>query len=234
MLMCAAGAALAGEDVPSPDPGRWEAAIGEFEDWDRKNSAPKDAVLFTGSSSIVRWSTGRDFPQYPVINRGFGGSHLSDVNHFFGRIVAPYRPRVIVLYAGDNDIADGKSPEQVYDDYQAFVRLVRDQLPSTHVIFISIKPSLARWSAWPRMRQANSLIRELSDNHKHLHFADIATPMLGADGGPRTELLAEDGLHLGDEGYRLWTSVVRPLIELAAAREGGAEPPTVSARGSAS
>ena len=234
MLLCAACAALAAEDVPSPDPARWEGAISEFEDWDRKNSTPKDAVLFTGSSSIVAWSTSRDFPQYPVINRGFGGSHLSDVNHFFARIVAAYRPRVIVLYAGDNDIADGKSPQRIHDDYEVFVGLVRNELPHTHVIFISIKPSLARWSAWPRMRQANSLIRELSDHHEHLHFADIATPMLGPDGKPRPGLFAEDGLHLGDEGYRLWTSVVTPFIELALARPDRTKPPTVSVRGSAS
>ena len=223
LLLSLVALALGDDTTAERDPARWEEAIQRFEEWDAKNSVPQDAVLFAGSSSIVGWSTGRDFPELPVINRGFGGSYISEVSHFFGRIVAPYKPAVIVFYAGDNDIADDKSPARVLDDYQKFVGLVRDQLPGTRVVFITIKPSLARWSKWPQMHEANELIRKLSAAEDDLYFADIAAPMLGSDGRPRAELFLKDGLHLNEAGYRLWTSVVAPLVNQALAARAGAQ-----------
>ena len=136
--------------VADPDPSRFEAEIKAFEAWDRQNSFPPHAVLFVGSSSIRKWQTAEGFPDLPVINRGFGGSHVSEVNHFVERIVFKYSPRVIVFYAGDNDIADGKSPERVFHDFQTFAELVHGRLPETRLIYLPIKPSLARWNKWPR------------------------------------------------------------------------------------
>ena len=205
----------AGRRVADPDPSRWEKAIHEFEEWDSRNSPPQNAVLFVGSSSIRGWRTHEFFPKLTVINRGFGGSYLSEVNHFFPRIVQPYHPRVIVVYAGDNDIADDKSPEQVADDYREFVRLVRAQWPDTPAIYISIKPSLARWDKWPSMKRANKLIEELTRNDARLFYADTAASTLGDDGKPRGELLVEDGLHLNRKGYQVWSDVVAPLIDEA-------------------
>ncbi len=204
-----------GRAAPNPDPARFEEAISRFEAWDRQNSFADNAVLFVGSSSIRGWATREYFPTMRVINRGFGGSHISDVNHFAARVVFPYKPRVIAFYAGDNDIADGKSPEQVRDDYQAFVKLVRAKLPATRVIFIAIKPSLSRWEQWGRMHEANALIRELTRHDDRLLYADIAPPMLGDDGKPRKELFVKDGLHLNSTGYKLWTGVLTPIIESA-------------------
>jgi lysophospholipase L1-like esterase len=149
------------------------------------------------------------------MNRGFGGSHISDVNHFAGRIVLPYKPKVIVFYAGDNDIAAKKSPQRVLDDYRLFVSLVHAELPKTRVIFIPIKPSPSRWSLWPQMKEANAMIRDFMKKDDRLFFADTATPMLGRDGKPRAELFVEDGLHLNAEGYKLWTDVLTPLIDKA-------------------
>lgn len=195
-------------DKPDPDPARFTADIAAFEAWDRQNSAPKDAILFVGSSSIRMWQTVESFPSRAVINRGFGGSHVSDVNHFAERIVLKYRPRTIVFYAGDNDIADGKSPEQVAEDFAKFVEIVRTQLPDASILYLPIKPSLARWQLWPKMRQANSLVHRYVEENAHVKFVDTATPMLGSDGKPRPEIFLDDGLHMNDTGYRLWTEIL--------------------------
>lgn len=195
-------------DKPDPDPARFTADIAAFEAWDRQNSAPKDAAMFVGSSSIRMWQTAESFPNLAVINRGFGGSHVSDVNHFAERIVLKYHPRTIVFYAGDNDVADGKSPEQVVEDFAEFVEFVRAQLPDASILYLPIKPSLARWQLWPTMQQANSLVQRYAEGDAQVKYVDTATPMLGSDGKPRPEIFSNDGLHMNDAGYRLWTEIL--------------------------
>ncbi|MGD8453810.1 MAG: SGNH/GDSL hydrolase family protein [Phycisphaerae bacterium] len=212
LLLSAAAVALTPQAKPNPDPERFANEIRAFEQWDRKNSAVADAVLFAGSSSIRMWPTHEAFPTLPVINRGFGGAHISDVIHFADRVVLPYKARVIVFYAGDNDIADGKSPEQVRDDFKSFVQLVRTAQPQVLIIYLPIKPSVARWSHWPQMQQANKLIRELCESGECLTYIDVATPLLGSDGQPRADLLLEDGLHLNAEGYKVWTHMLTPIL----------------------
>jgi lysophospholipase L1-like esterase len=193
---------------PNPDPARFTADIATFEAWDRQNSAPKDAILFVGSSSIRMWQTAESFPDLAVINRGFGGSHASDVNHFAGRIVLKYAPRIIVFYAGDNDIADGKTPEQVAADFEQFVAIVRAKLPDAKIIYLPIKPSLARWSLWPKMQETNALVKKFVVEQQHVEFVDTATPMLGSDGRPRPEIFLDDGLHMNELGYNLWSETL--------------------------
>jgi lysophospholipase L1-like esterase len=211
-LVCLAAARAEDAAPADSDPSRFEAEIRAFEAWDRQNSFPPQAVLFVGSSSIRKWQTAESFPDLPVINRGFGGSHVSEVNHFAERIVLKYAPRVIVFYAGDNDIADGKSPERVFHDFEAFAELVHGRLPETRLIYLPIKPSLARWSKWPQMQAANSLVENFARDHAWITYVDTATPMLGSDGKPRPELFVEDGLHMNAEGYRLWSEKLRPLL----------------------
>jgi lysophospholipase L1-like esterase len=194
---------------PNPDPARFTADIAAFEAWDRQNSAPQDAVLFVGSSSIRMWPTADCFPDLAVINRGFGGSHASDVNHFAPRIVLKYAPRTIVFYAGDNDLADGKSPEQVAGDFEHFVDIVHAKLPETEIIYLPVKPSLARWKLWPKMQATNALVEKYVDGREWLTYVDTATPMLGPDGKPRPEIFREDGLHMNDTGYRIWSDLLR-------------------------
>ncbi len=201
------------QTTADPDPGRFDTEIDAFEQWDRKNAAPPHPVLFVGSSSIRFWPTADRFPGVAVMNRGFGGSHISDVNHFAARIVLKYAPSAIVFYAGDNDLAGGKSPQQVFEHYAAFIGLVRDALPTTPVLFVPIKPSLSRWALWPEMARANALIRRFSDQDPLLFYADTATPMLGTDGTPRPVLFVEDGLHLSAAGYDLWTRIVAPYLD---------------------
>lgn len=202
--------------VADPDPARFEQEIAAFEHWDRQNKFPRDAILFVGSSSIRMWPTAESFPNTPVINRGFGGSHTSDVNHFAERIVLKYSPRLIVLYAGDNDIESGKSAQQVFGDFHAFAELIHDRLPNTRIIYLPIKPSIARWPKWPQMQDVNSRVLQVSQMDERIIYVDTAAPMLGEDGKPRRELFLDDGLHLNDTGYALWTEILQPVLEQAA------------------
>jgi lysophospholipase L1-like esterase len=199
-------------DAPIPDPARFESEIAAFEAHDRQNSFSRDAVLFVGSSSIRMWPTAESFPDLAVINRGFGGSHASDVNHFVERIVVKYAPHTIVFYAGDNDIADGKPPAQIAADFRKFAALVHAKLPQTRIVFLPIKPSLARWKMWPQMKAANALVKEFAATDPRITVVDTATPLLGADGQPRPDLYLDDGLHLNAAGYAVWTALLRDRI----------------------
>ena len=194
---------------------RWEKIIQTFEDWDRKNSFPSDAVLFVGSSSIRMWPTRESFEGCAVINRGFGGSQISDVNFYAKRIVLRYEPKVIVFYAGDNDIAAGKSAKQVFDDYKKFSKLVHLRLAKTRIIFISIKPSGSRWSLWPVMNRANMMIKRFCETDRRLFYFDAATPLLDTQGKPNLDLFLSDKLHLNSKGYEIWTRLLRPAIREA-------------------
>ena len=213
LLLAATTEAVPPQNKVAPDPQRFADEIRAFEQWDRKNSAVADAALFVGSSSIRMWATRDCFPGLPVINRGFGGAHISDVIYFAKRIVVPYEAKVIVFYAGDNDITDGKPPEQVRDDFRSFVGLVITAQPHARVAYLPIKPSVARWPHWPRMRCANTLVRELCESDARLTYVDVATPLLGRDGEPRPDLLVKDGLHLNTAGYEVWTRVLTPVLE---------------------
>jgi lysophospholipase L1-like esterase len=196
-----------------PDPKRFADSIARFEQWDRQNAAPPNSVLFVGSSSIVRWATAVDFPGLPVVNRGFGGSHISDVNHYVEQTVIRYSPALVVFYAGNNDVGAGKSARQVLGDYQRFAETVLARSPGTEILFISLHPSLQRWARWPEMREANALIKAYSDAHPRLHFVDISAAMLGPDGRPLPHLFVDDGLHLTPAGYAVWTPLVARAIE---------------------
>jgi lysophospholipase L1-like esterase len=191
---------------------RWEADIQAFEAQDRVSPPPQGAILFVGSSSIRLWKTARDFADLPTINRGFGGSEMSDVVAFLDRIVLPYAPEDIVLYEGDNDIAKGKTAQRVFRDYRAFVDGVHANLPRARIHFIAIKPSLARWKLVETMRAANALVRAETENDPRLGYLDVDTPMLGTDGKPRPELFIDDGLHLSEAGYAIWNEVVRRTL----------------------
>jgi lysophospholipase L1-like esterase len=198
----------------------YEDQILAYEEADRKSPPPKDGVLFIGSSSIRLWSTLKeDFPELPVINRGFGGSIIADSIRYTPRIVLPYRPRMIVFYAGSNDIARKITPEQVRKDFDTFVQGVHAALPETRIVFVTINPSVSRISQRDQVVAANHLveeyIREQSAKGAKLSYIDSYSKLLSPDGMPRPELLRKDGLHLNSEGYVAWKSVLKPrLLEL--------------------
>ena len=187
----------------------FEKDILAFEARDKTNPPPKNAILFIGSSSIRMWKTlAQDFPDYDVINRGFGGSQISDSIYFADRIVMPYEPKVIVLYAGGNDINAKKSPETVFNDFKAFVGKVREKLPETKLVYISIAPNPARWAQIEQVRTANKLIGDYTANEAGLSFIDVHPHMLGDKGEPKPDIYLADKLHMNEKGYAIWKQVV--------------------------
>jgi len=202
---------LAGADAPAtPKPSQWEPEIAAFEEADLTNPPPKHPILFVGSSSIRLWRTlAEDFKGYPVLNRGFGGSQISDSTAFCDRIVARYEPSLIFLYAGDNDVAAGHTATQVLGDFRDFVAAVRAKLPNTPIAFISIKPSPSRWEHIDTIKAANQLISEYVKSDKRLTYVDIFLKMLDAEGKAREELFIADKLHMNAQGYTIWTEVIK-------------------------
>lgn len=204
-------------ELPPPSQGdakRWEKSIAAFEAKDREQAPPMNGILFIGSSSILRWNTlSEDFPDLPVYNRGFGGSQIADSVLFAERIVIPYRPRQIVMFAGSNDLNSGKSPEQVLADFIEFNRVVRAQLPNTRISWIPITPCFKRWSQFGLVRQANRLVKEFCEKHEHLDYINTFDHMLAPDGMPRPDIFVADGLHLNAKGYAIWSKVVRPFLK---------------------
>ena len=206
-----APAPLAGAAQP------FEDEIANFEAADRLSSPAKGSVLFVGSSSIRVWPNLKsDFPNVDVLHRGFGGSTLDEVDHYAPRIVLPYCPRLIVLYAGDNDLAEGRTPEQILADFKTFVGLVRAPMPKTRIIFVSIKPSTARVALLGKMREANALVRQYIATDPTLTYVDVFTPMLDPTGVPRGELFQSDGLHMNAQGYAIWRGLLQPLVSATA------------------
>lgn len=189
---------------------RWEASLAAFAAADREKAPAEGGVLFVGSSSIRLWEKlEQQFDMVPlVINRGFGGSRMEDCAAYVDRLVLPYRPKLVLVYAGDNDLAEGRTPRQVADSFRRFARRVGEALPDTRIAYISIKPSPARVHLLEEIRAANALIREQSRNAPNIQFIDVFTPMLGVDGRPRGELFRADALHLSDAGYSLWKTVL--------------------------
>ena len=204
----------AADTPPAPANEPYASEIAAFEAADQKQMPPRDATLFIGSSSIRFWSTlAEDFPEMKVINRGFGGSQVADSTRYASRIVVPYQPARIVFYAGDNDIAGGRTPRQILGDFQGFVSKVREKLPKVRIFFISIKPSPLRWGRVAQMREANSLIADWIKQDATVTYVDVFTPMLGDDGKPRPEIFRDDKLHMNRKGYQLWTSILTPILK---------------------
>ncbi len=197
-------------DSPSA---KWEKDIQAFEAADKKSPPPEGAVLFIGASTIRLWNTlAKDFPDQKVINRGFGGSEIADSTYYVDRIVVPYKPRMILLRAGGNDINAGKSPEQVAADFKAFVEKVRSKLPDIKIAFMSNGPAPARWSQADKQRQANQLIKDYIATQKNLVYIEMFDCMLGDDKKPREELYVKDHLHNSPEGYKIWTAIIAPYL----------------------
>jgi len=196
-------------------PQGWEPTIREFEESDKANPPKPGGIVFTGSSSIVRWTTlAKDMQPLDVINRAFGGSEFSDVDQFAKRIVVAYRPTAVVVYAGDNDLdpSSPKTPEMVANDFRQFVQIVHADLPQTWIYILSIKPSKLRWKAWPRMQAANRMMLDFSHTQQRVEYIDVATPMFDAQGNLPADLFVFDGLHPTPKLYALWTSIIKPIL----------------------
>lgn len=194
-------------------PEKWEKEITAFEARDAEHPPEKGGIVFVGSSSIRLWKTlDTDFPHHRVLNRGFGGSCLSDLAHFADRLVLKYAPRFVVVYSGGNDVNAGKTAEQVFESFRALVGKIRDRQPEVPVAYLSIAGNPKRWSQVAEVIRANALIEVFTKQNEKLLFIDVFHPMLGADGLPRPELFATDRLHMNAAGYALWRQLVLPCL----------------------
>ncbi len=196
-------------------PETWEAEIRAFEQEGQRSPPPLGAIVFTGSSSIRMWTTlAADMAPLAVLNRGFGGSQAHQALFFAPRIVLPYRPRGVVLYAGENDLEarTGKRPEDVLAEVAAFADLLAREVPQARLYLLSVKPSPARRRRWPLVRRLNELLATLAREDARRVWVDVATPSFDRRGHRRRELFLEDGLHLSPAGYVLWTAVLRPRL----------------------
>ena len=205
--------------TPSPAYARWQSSLDAFALNDKQQRPASDGVLFVGSSTIRMWpDLSQDFRQVPVLlNRGFGGSTMRDCNALVRELVIQYKPRHVMVYAGDNDLAEGRTPNGVLRSFANFVRSVRAELPDTRISYISIKPSPLRLALLPQIRETNALLARYVQTVPNTRYIDIFNPMLTADGLPRPELFQADRLHLNEAGYRLWQSVIAADLSVAPA-----------------
>jgi hypothetical protein len=203
--------ALVASALASPD--HWTAEIAAFAKADAAKPPPRDAVVFTGSSSIRRWTTlAGDFPGVAVINRGFGGCELADCVFYADRIVIPCHPRLVAVYAGENDLWAGKTPAAVLADFQAFRAKIHAALPQAKILYLAIKESPSRARVRNEVLLANRLIAADCATDPRCRFVDVGTPMLDGQGRTRPGLFAEDQLHLKPESYAIWIKVLDPLL----------------------
>lgn len=176
---------------------------------------PANGILFIGSSSVTKWTDIQTyFPGYPIINRGFGGSSLPDVIRYEKDIIFPYQPKQIVLYCGENDIAaaDSVTAAMVLTRFKTLFTDIRKQWPRIPLIFISLKPSPARWAMRERMQQANQLIKKYLRKKKHTIFINVWDRMLGPDGLPKADIFIADRLHMNAKGYAIWQELIAPVL----------------------
>lgn len=208
-LMPLVGSLDGGHAIDEPPP-PFAEDIAAFEAADREAPPARGQVLFVGSSTIRMWDLARSFPELDALNRGFGGSTMEDLLRYTDRIVLPYRPRTIVIYEGDNDLAQGQAPEDIVERFDVFLARVTRALPRVPIYILTVKPSLARRALLPAQRELNEgLVRLCAERFPTACVVDTFTPTLDDAGEPRADLLMEDGLHLNEAGYDVWTAVLR-------------------------
>ncbi|MCX7818058.1 MAG: GDSL-type esterase/lipase family protein [Kiritimatiellae bacterium] len=213
--VCCAGALLL-TVTPALPAARFADQIAAFDREDAARPPPADPIVFTGSSSIRLWTTlTNDFPGAPVLNRGFGGATMRDLLERFDRVVAAYRPRALVVYCGENDVALGRDPIETANDYIELIRRCRLVRPDMKILVVLMKPSPRRWHLWTQFKAANRRIQEICVT-EGVAILDVAPAMLGADGCPRPELYRDDRLHLTALGYHQWAEQIREWLR----REG--------------
>lgn len=189
--------------------------IQEFKTIDQTKGIPAKPILFVGSSSFTKWQDVNDyFPGKTIINRGFGGSRLLDLNYYADDLLDPYNPKQIVIYCGENDIAtDNPTAAEVFERFKTFFGKIRQKYPRVPVAYVSIKYSPSREKFWPEVTEVNALIKSYLKTQKKAKYIDITKVMNDANGKLRTDIFLEDRLHMKPEGYRLWTSVMKSYLK---------------------
>jgi lysophospholipase L1-like esterase len=191
--------------------------IDAFKKQDSLQMPATRAILFVGSSSFTKWTDVQDyFPGYPILNRGFGGSSLPDLIRYANEIIIPYQPKQIIIYCGENDIADawGKvTPDSVLARFQTLMSIIRKQFRKVPVAFISIKPSPSRWKMEADFVRANELVKAYLRKQRKTRFLDVHNAMLLPDGSVNPELFIKDNLHMNAQGYAIWQKIIAPVLK---------------------
>jgi lysophospholipase L1-like esterase len=186
-----------------------------FKKKDSSQAPPANAILFVGSSSFTKWTDiGDYFPGYTIINRGFGGSSLPDVIRYFYDVILPYKPKQVVIYCGENDLASANniSAQEAVNRFKTLYGMIRQNLPETDIDFVSMKPSPVRANIQDKIKAANKEISAFLKKEKKGHFIDIYPSMLDANGQMREELYLEDRLHMKPAGYAIWKKAIEPFL----------------------
>ena len=190
--------------------------IQEFKKLDQQNPPAKDAILFIGSSSFTKWTDVADyFPGKTIINRGFGGSRLMDLNYFANDLLSPYQPKQIIIYCGENDFADNHNlkADEVVNRYKDFYKKIREKFPTIEVDYISMKYSPSREELWPQMKETNQKIAAFMKKQRNAKFIDVTKAMEDSNGKVRKDIFVEDMLHFKPEGYKIWAKVLTPYLK---------------------
>jgi len=211
LVFAAPFVAFAADPAPSAN---WTNDMAAFAAQDAAAPSAPDCVLFVGSSSIRMWKTLKeDFPGIPVVNRGFGGSQIVDSIVHFDRLILPHHPRLIVFYAGTNDIASGKTPEQVAEDFETFAAKVHAARPAAKILFISLQFAPSRWQMRDKMAAANAAIAKFCAADPRRAYVETNPAMLLPNGTPDESLYLKDRLHMAASGYAVWTKLLTPLVK---------------------
>lgn len=197
---------------------RLENAINNFRKFDARNTLPKKPILFVGSSSIAGWETSISFPEFKVINRGIGGMNMQEIIYYYDILIKKHSPSVIAIYC-DIDIEQGKSPKEAVDVFKELVNKIKTDFPETSILLLSMKPVMVDDFIGKDIRKnkmiTNEQLLKFSTKEKKIHFIDLASPMLKADGKLKTNIFIEDGMHLNKLGYVIWNPIIRTkIIEL--------------------
>jgi lysophospholipase L1-like esterase len=187
---------------------RWKEQMAEFEKEDEQGGIEEGGIVFTGSSSVRMWNLAASFPGRKLVNRGFGGSQMSDALAWFDTIVGKHKPSLVILYEGDNDLASGKTPEDIRGGLVEFLGLLRERVPESELWFLTIKPSPSRAGLWDKAKATNQLVEQLANGEERLRVIDLASCLLDSEGNADPSYFLEDRLHLNERGYAKWSELM--------------------------
>ena len=192
----------------------WGKSIAQFAKQDSVAAPGRGGILFLGSSSFTIWKdVSACFPGKNIINRGFGGSQMSDVLYFKERLILPYQPKQLVIYEGENDIASGEKPDSILSELSRLVAWTKKQVPGIKICVVSMKPSPRRWEFRETMLEMNGRLKQFASESKNIDFVNIWDALLGADGKPVKENYLDDTLHLNANGYKIWQKALSPYLD---------------------
>lgn len=196
------------------DPLRFQEEVDQIGEKYAETPLEEDLILFTGSSSIKMWKDISDYyPEYHILNTGFGGSQTSDLLHYVDELILNYQPKKVFIYEGDNDISAGKPSEEIMEDTHELVERIKSKLPETQIFLISAKPSIARWHLKEQYLDLNNNFEQYSQSQDNVEYVDVWTTMLDEEGNPKSEIFLEDDLHMNQAGYDLWDKVISKYMD---------------------